>query len=105
MTLAYLYKWTHTPSNKWYIGSRTKKKCHPNDGYICSRNKGKTGIKQSLESNKKRSDALKGIPRSIEIKEKIKNTKAANNAAKLNTLVEIQTYIKTEIPSKTGNLH
>ena len=36
MTTAYIYKWTHIPSNKWYIGSRTKENCHPNDGYICS---------------------------------------------------------------------
>lgn len=36
MTTAYLYKWTHIPTNKWYIGSRTKPGCHPNDGYITS---------------------------------------------------------------------
>jgi hypothetical protein len=35
-TKAYLYKWTHLPTNKWYIGSRTKKGCYPGDGYICS---------------------------------------------------------------------
>lgn len=35
-TIAYIYKWTHIPTLKWYIGSRTKEKCHPNDGYICS---------------------------------------------------------------------
>jgi hypothetical protein len=35
-TEAYLYKWTHMPTNRWYIGSRTRKNCHPNDGYICS---------------------------------------------------------------------
>ena len=36
MTIAYIYKWTHLPTKKWYIGVRTKKGCHPNDGYICS---------------------------------------------------------------------
>lgn len=36
MTIAYLYKWTHIPTKKWYIGSRTAKDCHPNDDYICS---------------------------------------------------------------------
>jgi len=35
-TVAYLYKWSDTQTNRWYIGSRTKKGCHPNDGYICS---------------------------------------------------------------------
>ena len=33
---AYVYKWTHLLSRKWYIGSRTAKGCNPNDGYICS---------------------------------------------------------------------
>lgn len=36
MTIAYVYKWTHKPTQKWYIGSRTKNGCHPDDGYICS---------------------------------------------------------------------
>jgi hypothetical protein len=36
MTTAYIYKWIHTPTNKWYIGCRTKENCHPGDGYICS---------------------------------------------------------------------
>jgi len=33
---AYVYKWTHKPSLKWYVGSRTAKGCHPEDGYISS---------------------------------------------------------------------
>jgi uncharacterized protein RhaS with RHS repeats len=36
MTIAYIYKWVHLPTSKWYIGVRTKKGCHPDDGYICS---------------------------------------------------------------------
>ena len=35
-TQAYLYKWTNTTNKKWYVGSRTKEGCHPDDGYICS---------------------------------------------------------------------
>lgn len=35
-TIAFLYKWTHLPSGKWYIGSRSANGCHPNDGYLCS---------------------------------------------------------------------
>jgi len=35
-TIAYVYKWTHKPTYKWYIGSRTRKGCNPDDGYICS---------------------------------------------------------------------
>lgn len=33
---SYVYKWIHIPTMRWYIGSRTKKGCHPDDGYICS---------------------------------------------------------------------
>lgn len=36
MTIAYIYKWIHLPTSKWYIGVRTKNGCHPDDGYICS---------------------------------------------------------------------
>ena len=35
-SVAYIYKWTHIPSLRWYVGSRTAKGCHPNDGYVCS---------------------------------------------------------------------
>ena len=35
-TIAYVYKWTHIPTLKWYVGSRTAKGCHPDDGYICT---------------------------------------------------------------------
>jgi hypothetical protein len=33
---AYVYKWVQKSTEKWYLGSRTGKNCHPNDGYICS---------------------------------------------------------------------
>jgi len=36
MEQAYVYKWTERSTGKWYVGSRTQKGCHPNDGYICS---------------------------------------------------------------------
>lgn len=36
MNTAYVYKWTHIPTLKWYVGSRTAKNAHPDDGYICS---------------------------------------------------------------------
>jgi hypothetical protein len=35
-TVAYVYKWVHIPTGKWYIGSRTRVGSHPNDGYYCS---------------------------------------------------------------------
>lgn len=47
MTIAYVYKWIHKPTQKWYIGSRTKKGCHPEDGYICS----SKIVKPLIESN------------------------------------------------------
>jgi len=49
MTLAYVYKWTHIPTGKWYIGSRTKSGCHPNDGYCCSSREVKPMIVSSPE--------------------------------------------------------
>lgn len=36
ITHAYVYKWTELSSGRWYIGSRTKIGCHPDDSYICS---------------------------------------------------------------------
>ncbi len=36
MTQAFVYKWIHQPTGMWYIGSRTAKGCHINDGYLCS---------------------------------------------------------------------
>jgi hypothetical protein len=36
METKFVYKWTHLPTGRWYIGSRTNKKAHPDDGYICS---------------------------------------------------------------------
>lgn len=46
MTRAYLYKWTEKTTGKWYIGSRSRKGCHPNDGYICSSKVVKPMIKE-----------------------------------------------------------
>lgn len=34
--IAYLYLWEHLPSGIKYLGSRTNKTAHPDDGYICS---------------------------------------------------------------------
>ena len=36
MTQAFVYKWTQLSTLKWYIGSRTARNCHVDDGYICS---------------------------------------------------------------------
>ena len=49
MTNAFLYKWTHIPTLRWYVGSRTAKGCHPNDGYICSSKKVKPMILENKE--------------------------------------------------------
>jgi hypothetical protein len=37
-TIPYLYKWTHLPSGKWYIGSKARKGWNPtrHEEYICS---------------------------------------------------------------------
>ena len=36
MKNCYVYKWIHKPSLMWYVGSRTAKNAHLDDGYICS---------------------------------------------------------------------
>lgn len=46
---AFVYKWIHKPTGKWYIGSRTAKGCHINDGYICSSKIVKPMIEQNPE--------------------------------------------------------
>ena len=47
MAIAYVYKWTHIPSMRWYIGSRTNKNAHLDDGYICSSKVVKPMIEQN----------------------------------------------------------
>ena len=47
MALAYLYKWEHLPTKKWYLGSRTNKNAHPLDEYICSSNT----VKKLIQEN------------------------------------------------------
>lgn len=36
MGICYVYKWIHKPTMMWYVGSRTAKNSHLNDGYLCS---------------------------------------------------------------------
>lgn len=47
MTQAFLYRWSQKSTGKWYEGSRTKKNCHIDDGYVCS---SKTVRKMILEN-------------------------------------------------------
>lgn len=51
--VAFVYKWIHLPTGKWYIGSRTAKGCHPEDGYISSSQLIKPLIKQNPEEWKR----------------------------------------------------
>lgn len=46
-TIAYVYKWTHLPTLKWYVGARYGKTAHPADDYICSSNYVKPLIKNN----------------------------------------------------------
>ena len=45
--IPFLYKWTELSTGKWYVGSRTAKNCHPDDGYICSSKIVKSLIKEN----------------------------------------------------------
>jgi hypothetical protein len=49
MEQAYVYMWKEIATEKWYIGSRTRKGCHPDDGYICSSKTVKPLIKANPE--------------------------------------------------------
>ena len=60
-TTAYVYRWTHIPTGKWYVGSRTAKGSHPNDGYFCSSREVKPLI-QSNPSEWKREILATGEP-------------------------------------------
>lgn len=51
--LDFLYKWTQLSTGKWYIGSRTAKRCHPSDGYICSSKVVKTMIAENAQDWKR----------------------------------------------------
>ena len=44
---AFVYRWNQKSTGKWYIGSRTAKGCHVNDGYTCS----SKIVKPLIESN------------------------------------------------------
>jgi hypothetical protein len=46
-TRAFVYRWTHIPSGKWYVGSRTAIGSHPEDGYFCSSRTVKAAIIQN----------------------------------------------------------
>ena len=53
VTQAFVYKWIHLPTGMWYIGSRTARGCHTNDGYICSSKIVKPMIEQKPEEWKR----------------------------------------------------
>jgi len=49
MQTAFLYRWNEASTGMWYVGSRTAKNCHPDDGYICS----SKHVKPLIEANPK----------------------------------------------------
>ena len=63
-TIAFVYKWTHLPTMKWYIGSRTAEGCHPGDGYLCSSKYVKPLINGKIE-NWKREIISTGSPKEM----------------------------------------
>jgi len=46
-TQAFLYRWTHIPTGKWYVGAHYSVGCHPEDGYICTSTEVKPLIKEN----------------------------------------------------------
>ena len=111
-TQSFLYKWTHIPTQKWYVGSRTASGCHINDGYICSsievkpmiieNNNGdgnftSTGKKASFSTRLKMSKSRKGIKKSQE--HKIALSEAHKNA---DYILHRQPKFGAESPSFKG---
>lgn len=47
MTQAFVYIWKNKKTFRWYLGSHTRKNCHPGNGYICSSKIVKPLIKQN----------------------------------------------------------
>lgn len=84
-TLAFLYKWTHIPTGKWYVGSRSAKGCHPDDGYICSSKDVEPMILES-RSEWKREILVLGNPKYIRDLEStyLTNIRAAQNPNSFN---------------------
>jgi hypothetical protein len=84
-TIAFLYRWTHIPTGKWYEGSRTAKGCHPDDGYICSSKVVKPMILESKDEWK-RDVLVIGSPEyiaALEI-ERLKSIDAKNDSMSFN---------------------
>lgn len=49
MSQAFVYIWKNKVSLRWYLGSRTRKNCHPHYGYICSSKIVKPLIKKNYD--------------------------------------------------------
>ena len=67
MEQAYVYMWKETATDKWYIGSRTRKGCHPDDGYICSSKTVKPLIKANPKGWKRKILFVGAPKRALEI--------------------------------------
>lgn len=63
-TRAFVYRWTHIPTGKWYVGSRTAVGSHPEDGYYCSSRTVKAEIQQKPSEWKREILAI-GEPREM----------------------------------------
>jgi hypothetical protein len=98
MKQAFVYHWQELSTNKWYIGKRTSKGCHPNDGYICSSNIVLPLI-QANPTNWKRTIIAIGDPNDISNFETLllKKLDAANDPMSYN--------LCNNVPNRTGKSH
>lgn len=79
MRLAYVYKWTHLPTLNWYVGSRTSKHAHPDDGYICSSKTVKASILSNVDDWRKEIIATGTAEEMYELESEILQTTDARN--------------------------
>lgn len=85
ISYGFLYKWTEISTGKWYVGSRTAKGCHINDGYLCSSKVVRPMISES-PNNWKREILCVGNPKYIvQLEAKyLKKLNAKNDSASYN---------------------
>jgi hypothetical protein len=104
-TQAFVYKWTHLPTLKWYVGSRTAKGCHINDGYICSSKIVKPMIQANPEQWNRKIIEIGSKERILILEEEILDClNAVDDPRSFNRHIPNKQFIRSGIPSWNSGL-
>jgi hypothetical protein len=82
MGVSYVYKWTHLPTRKWYVGSRTHKLSRLDDGYMCSSKVVKPLIQQNPQDWKRDIVAVGSVDEVRELETELLTAADAKNDAR-----------------------